>query len=265
MGGRRIAAIALSGALVAGGAGAAIAAVSRDDPRKAEQEVLADAAKRLDVTPERLRDALAAAQDAQIDEAVKAGKLTQRQADEIKAVRKQSGSVLEGPLGGPHLRGGPHLYGGRGFFRGGPGMPGPGGGMIGDLATALGLSDDKLFEQLRAGKSIADVAKAQGKSLDDVRASVKDATKTRLDKAVADGDLTRKQADTMLARLDTMLAHLDAKGPLLGRRHRHLDGDMGPAPELRPGDMGPAPELRPGALLPGEDAPQLAPEPGVSS
>ena len=46
MGGRRIAVIALSGALVAGGAGAAIARVTKDDGKKAEQEVLDDAAKR---------------------------------------------------------------------------------------------------------------------------------------------------------------------------------------------------------------------------
>jgi transposase-like protein len=253
MGGRRIAAIALSGALAAGGTGAAIAAVTRDDGKKAEQEVLADAAKRLNVAPDKLRDALAAAQDAQIDAAVKAGKLTQAQADKIKAARKQSGSVL----GGPHFRGGPRLYGGKGMrgdfgMRGGPGLPGPGGGMIGDLAKALGLSNDKLFEQLRDGKSIADVAKAQGKSLDDVRATIKAATKTRLDKAVDDGDLTRKRADAMLERLDMMLKDLDAKHPLLGRRHRHLRGEPGPAPELRPG-----------GLLPGESVPEIAPPEGV--
>jgi transposase-like protein len=247
-----MAAIALSGALLAGGTGAAIAAVTRDDGKKAEAEVLADAAKRLDVTPEKLRDALSAAQDAQIDAAVKAGKLTQEQADKIKAARKQSGSVLGGPLGGPHLRGGPRPRGGKGFFRGGPGLPGPGGGMIGDLAKALGLTDDKLFEQLRSGKSIADVAKAQGKSLDDVRAAVKDATKARLDKAVKDGDLTQKQADKMLDRFDMMLKDLDAKHPMLGRRHRH-----------GPDEMGPPPKLRPGGLLPGDDVPELAPPDGV--
>ena len=155
MGGRRIAAIALSGALLAGGTGAAIAAVTKDDEKQAEQAVLADAAKRLDVTPEKLRDALAAAQDAQLDQAVKDKLLTQEQADAIKAKRKASGSVLGlGPRGGPHFRGGPHLFGGR-HLRGGHG---PKGGMIEDLAKALGLSTEKLFEQLRDGKSIADVA-----------------------------------------------------------------------------------------------------------
>ncbi|CAN5128454.1 hypothetical protein BH20ACT16_BH20ACT16_15820 [soil metagenome] len=94
MGTRRIAAIALSGALVAGGAGAAIAAVGKNGGKQAEQAVLEDAAKRLDVTPEKLREALGAAREAQIDEAVKAGRLTQKQADEIKAARAKSGRVL---------------------------------------------------------------------------------------------------------------------------------------------------------------------------
>ena len=253
MGGRRIAAIALSGALVAGGTGAAIAAVTRDDDRKVEQAVLDDAAKRLDVTPDKLRDALVAAQDAQLDEAVKAGKLTREQADEIKAMRKKSGSVFGGPLGGPRFRGGPHLFGGR-ELHGGPGLRGPRGGMISDLAKALGLSTEKLFEQLRSGKSIADVAKAQGKPLDDVRASVKAATKARLDKAVSNEDLTQKQADRMLERLDAMLKNLDSKRGLLPRRHRHLRGPLPPMPPIRPGSM-----------IPGDGPPELAPVPGVYS
>jgi flagellin-like hook-associated protein FlgL len=251
MGGRRIAALALSGALLAGGTGAAIAAVTKDDDKKVEQAVLADAAKRLNVTPEKLHEALAAAQDAQLDQAVKDGDLTQKQADKIKAMRKLSGSVLGGPAGGLRLRGGgPHVFGGR-DFRGGPGLPGPKGGMIGDLADALGLSADKLFEQLRSGKSIADVAKAQGKSIDSVRSAVRAAAKARLDKAVKNEDLTQKQADKMLAGLDEALKHLDAKRGLLPRRHRHLDGEMPPVPDVRPG-----------SLKPGDAAPELV-APGI--
>ena len=87
---RRIAALALSGALIAGGTGVAIAAVAKDDDKQAEQAVLDDAAERLDVTPQKLRDALAAAQDAQLDQAAKDGNLTPKQADAIKAARKQA-------------------------------------------------------------------------------------------------------------------------------------------------------------------------------
>jgi hypothetical protein len=251
MGGRRIAVIAMSGALVAGGAGVAIAAVSKDDHKKVEQAVLDDAAKRLGVSADKLRDALAAAQDAQLDQAVKDKLLTQEQADAIKAKRKASGSVLGGPLGGPRFRGGPHVFGGR-AFHGGPGFPGgPKGGMISDLADALGLSEDKLFEQLRSGKSIADVAKAQGKSLDSVRSSVRAAAKARLDKAVKNEDLTQKQADRMLAGLDEALKHLDAKPGMLRREHRFR--------RMLP----PGAEIKPGSMLPGDAPPELAPAPGV--
>jgi polyhydroxyalkanoate synthesis regulator phasin len=236
MSARRIAALALTGGLLAGGTGAAIAAVSKDDGKKAEQAVLDDAAKRLNVTPEKLRDALSAAQDAQLDQAVKDGKLTQKQADAIKARRKQSGRVLGGPFGGrPGFRG--H---GPGFERRVMIFP--------DLAKALGMTRAQLFEQLRDGKTIAEIAKAKGKSLDDVRAAVKADAKERADKAVKDGDLTQQQADDLLAHLDKALEHLgDARPPMLGH-HRH----GGPA------------DMRPGNFVPGtQEAPELAAPGGV--
>jgi hypothetical protein len=230
---RRIAALALSGALLAGGTTAAIAAVTKDDPDKSEQAILADAAKRLNVTPEKLRDALSAAQDAQLDEAVKAGKLTQKQADLIKEHRNKAGLVLGnklfmgrpgmelpfGPGEKPSLRGG-HVFGPHRLL----------GGVFPDIAKAIGITGQQLRDGLRSGKSIADLAKAQGKSLDDVRASLKADAKTAADKAVKDGDLTRSQADKMLAHLDEMVAHLGDKRMLPRGFHR------GKGPDLEPGN-----------------------------
>jgi hypothetical protein len=254
MGARRIAAIALTGALVAGGTGVAIAAVAKDDDTKAEQAVLDDAAKRLNVAPEKLRDALAAAQDAQIDQAVKDGNLTQKQADAIKAARKQSGHVL-GPLGGPGFR----VHGKR-FGPGGPGGPGGGPGLamrqglLDDIAEALGTTPAKLFASLRAGKSIADVAKANGKSLADVRSGVKASIKTRLDKAVKDGDLTQKQADALLERVDEKIDAVVSGKELKLRGHRMRGFHEGPPP---------AGAMRPGALTPDDEAaPELMRPPG---
>lgn len=211
---RRIAALAASGALVAGGTGAAIAAVSKDDRSQAEQAILEDAAKRLDVTPQKLRDALAAAQDSQLDRAVKDGKITQARADAIKARRKQSGRVLGGgAFGGPPVlgRGSPRHRGpGRGFAPRGrafgvrPGL---------DLARALGLTRAQLREQLRAGRSIADIAKAQGKSLPDVRTALKASAKRRLDEAVAGGKLTRERADRLRARIDDRIDRIGTAMP----------------------------------------------------
>ncbi|MEA2156898.1 MAG: hypothetical protein QOE11_3038 [Solirubrobacteraceae bacterium] len=230
---RRITTLAITGALLAGGAGAAIAAVTKDDGAKAEQAVLDNAAKRLNVTPQALHDALAAAQDAQLDQAVTDGKLTQKQADAIKAARKQSGHVLGGGPFGPGF-GGPGRHG---FGPGGPGFGHRGaikGAVFPDLAKALGLTREQLHTQLAAGKSIADVAKAQGKSLDDVRAALKADAKTQADKAVANGDLTQAQADELLSHLDEALTHLGDARPLFGR-HGHRG--EGPAPDLRPGSF----------------------------
>ena len=102
--------------------------------------MLDSAAKKLDVTPEKLRDALAAAQDEQLDAAVKAGKLTQKQADAMKAARKQSGHVLGGgPLRRRELRGGPSPRPARPRARAARGLRPARRGFDG-LAKALGMT-----------------------------------------------------------------------------------------------------------------------------
>jgi hypothetical protein len=185
---------------VAAGAGGAIAATSGDDGTKAEQSILDNAAQKLNVSPEALRSALSDAEDAQLDQAVKDGKLTQQQADAIKADRKADGHVLGGPgIGGPH--GGPGFGGPRGLgFKRGPG------GALDAAATALGLKLADLRTKLQAGQSIADVAKAQGKSLDDVKAAIKAGVTKELDQAVTDKKLTAAQRTDILSELD---AHID--------------------------------------------------------
>src|SRR4051812_37660546 len=179
----------VSAAVVAAGAGAggAIAASGGDDAKKTEQSVLNDAAKRLNVTPEALRSALGAAEDAQLDQAVKDGRITRTQADAIKAARAKDGRVLGGPGGrGP---------GGHGGWAG-PGRGGPGfGGRVSldAAATALGLKAADLRTKLEAGKSIADVAKDQGKDIADVKSAIKAAVTKQLDAAVTAGRLTAAQ------------------------------------------------------------------------
>ena len=189
----RIAALTAAGALVAAGTGVAVATTSSDDPKQREQAVLTDAAKRLDVEPSELRDALANAEDAQLDADVKAGRLTQEQADAIKQKRAGSGTVLGVGPGGPP----------DGLFfrhRGGPGeVHGPG-ELIDAAAKALGISREELFQRMRDGKSLSEIAKAEGKSIDDVKAAVKAAMKTQLDEAVKAGKLTQQQADDIASK-----------------------------------------------------------------
>jgi hypothetical protein len=227
--------VLVSAAVLAAGAGggAAIAASGGDDDRqKAEQSILTDAAKRLNVTPDALRSALGAAEDSQLDQAVKDGKLTQAQADAIKAHRAKDGSVLGGGpgVGGPH-GGGP---GGPGFGRGlgGPGLMfkmGPG-GALDAAATALGLSRADLVTQLRDGKSIADVAKDQGKSLDDVKQAITDGVTKELDQAVTDKKLTSDQRDKIVKELGDHLDDLVNRTPPQGGPRFDKQGHAAGAP-----------------------------------
>jgi hypothetical protein len=212
------------------GGGAALAATSGDDDhKKAEQAVIDDAAKRLNVSPEALRSALGAAEDAQLDQQVKDGKLSQAQADAIKKRRADSGTVL-GPGGG---RGGVHPA----FGPGGPGGPGGSGlrfkvgpgGALDAAATALGLKRTDLLAQLRDGKSIADVAKDQNKRLDDVKTAITDGVTKELDQAVTDKKLTSAQRDDILKRLTDHLDELVTRTSPKGAPAPGTGGPLGHA------------------------------------
>jgi hypothetical protein len=68
-------------------------------------------------------------------------------------------------------------------------------------ASYLGLSEEQLSHELEGGKSLADVATAQGKSVEGLKQALLDAAKTGLDRAVADGDLTAEEAQAILSKL----------------------------------------------------------------
>ena len=212
--------VLISAAVLAAGAGggAAIAASSGDERQKTEESILADAAKRLNVSPDQLKSALGAAEDAQLDAQVKAGKLTQEQADAIKKRRQADGTVLGGPgvgggAGGPRFMG-PGGHGpGIGLGFGGLRFHDGAGGALDAAAKALGLSRADLLTKLRDGKSIADVAKDQNKSLDDVKAAITDAVTQELDARVKDGKLTDAQRDKVLAELKDHLDDLVTLSP----------------------------------------------------
>ena len=212
---------AVTVAALAGGAAGAVAAT--DDHKATEQAVLTDAAKRLGVSADELRAALSKAEDAQLDAAVKAGRLTQEQADAIKQHRQDDGSVLGFGHGGP----GPDDHGPG--FRGGPGRGGP--FMLDDAAKALGISEEALMTQLRDGKRLTAIAKAHGKTLADVKAAVKQGATARLDADVKAGRITQAQRDAAVAELDE---HLDHLGDVGGHRFRGgpppWDHDAPPTP-----------------------------------
>jgi polyhydroxyalkanoate synthesis regulator phasin len=133
-----------------------------------------------------------------------------------------------------------------GLPAGGPGFPGarPNGGPRGGgfrvelnaAATALGITPQQLHTEL-AGKSLAQVAQAHGKTAADVATALKNAAHTRIDQAVTAGKLTADQANTQKTqadqRIDTLVNQVTPQGGPGGR-----GGPGGPAGRGGPG--GPA-------------------------
>jgi hypothetical protein len=202
--------IAATGVAVLAGTGGAYAATqsgpttAKAPDLGAEQKAfLDDVAKRLNVTRDKLDEAIKGAASDRIDAAVAAGKLTKEQGDAAKK-RLESASGL--PLLG--------LGAGRGPHPGGPGGPGRlgfgfGPGMsLSAAAKFLGLSDADLRTQLRDGKSLADIAKAKGKTTAELKAAMKTAITSELDQAVTDKKLTAEQRTKILAGIDARLDDL---------------------------------------------------------
>src|SRR5256885_1620767 len=192
---KRKLAIGVTGLVVLGGGGAAYAVTNAND--NGREAFLGDVAKRLNVTPQKLNDAIKGAFEDRLDAAVKAGKLTQAQADQIKKKVEQNG-------GPPFLGGGPPGAGGQFFFRAGRGGAIEDG--LGAAAKYLGLTDQQLLDKLRSGKSLADVAGDQNKSVDGLKTAIKDSVKSDLDNAVKAGKLTQTDENNVLNKLT---GHLD--------------------------------------------------------
>jgi hypothetical protein len=210
-------------------AGGAFAATK--DTRGGRQAFLNDVAKRLNVTPAQLSEALKAARLDQIDDAVKAGKLTQAQGDALKKAIQSGKPALRGiPRPGfPGPGGGPG-FPGPGGPGGGPGFPGPGPGHAGPMrgffgppfltraaiapvAKYLGLTGVQLRKQVLSGKSLAQIAKAQGKSTSGLEQTITAAIKARLDKAVTNKRITAAQEQKILSAISKGLGDLINRTP----------------------------------------------------
>ena len=185
---KRLVVAGASLALVGGGVGGAIAATSDTSPQAEQAAFLADAAGRLGVQPSKLDDALKQAALDQVDAAVKAGRLTQAEANEIKA-RISSGDL--GPGVGVLA---PRLDGQVGIAVG-----------LDAAASYLGLSDAELQSDLQSGKTLAHIAQAQNKAVDGLKQALLTDAKTHLDEAVTDGKITAAQEQQMLNDLSSRL------------------------------------------------------------
>jgi hypothetical protein len=153
-------------------------------------------------------------------------------------------------------------------------MGGYGAGMMwgGDaVAQALGMTAEEIAAEMRAGKSLADVAAAKGVSLETLRGAMLAEHKANLDQAVADGRLTAEQAQAMQTQMESRIQAMlegNGAGPMgfgrggmmgpgwqqngtatpgqgfgpgagrMGGYWQNQDGTQTPAPRMGPGMMG---------------------------
>jgi hypothetical protein len=111
------------------------------------------------------------------------------------------------------------------------------------------MTVDELRTALKGGQSVAEVARSKGIDPERVVDALVDALRTRLDEKVAAGDVTREQADEMLARAtEHIRAHVNGQGSGLWRQAPPRPGWTGGgwAPPGGPGDH-PSGETAPAA------------------
>lgn len=167
----------------------------------------------LGTTRDKLNGAFTQARNETVDQAVKDGRLTQEQADRIKS---QQGTAPFGFGFGVLGRGG---KGGAAFM---------GGSQVRDaIAKVLGMTPEDLANQLRSGKSLAELAKGREQTVKDAIVS---AVKPQLDQAVKDGKITQDRANQILDQIRTSdLNSLGGRGGLMldGKWKGRMSGPRG--------------------------------------
>jgi hypothetical protein len=193
-------------ALVVGGTGAGLAATKLTNPSPGEESkaIVNDAAKSLGVSPGKLSAALKKAFSDRIDAAVAEGRLTKAQGEELKK-RIESGDF---PLFGPPAfgHGFPAVHP---FFHG-----------LDAAATYLGLTEQQLRGRLAGGKTLAEIAKDEGKSVQGLEQALLKDVKEKLDKAVEAGRLSKAEEQKALQGLQSRVDDL-VNGKLRERFREH--------------------------------------------
>ncbi|MGA2285988.1 MAG: hypothetical protein ABSG55_06940 [Dehalococcoidia bacterium] len=197
-------------ALAQGGGGSGSAS-----PTTRVDQFLGFLANRLGISSDQLKTDVQGAANDMVDQMLKDGTITQQQADNLKQ-QIQNGNY-------PGLLG---MFGrGRGFGMMGRGELGTSlQSIIQTVAGKLNLTPQQIETQLKSGKSLADIASAQGVSRDDLKNTITTAVDTQVDKAVSAGTITQSQGDNiksmLSSKLDQLIDHtggLGGLGPIFGQ------------------------------------------------
>ncbi len=155
------------------------------------QDWLNRVAQILGVTPERLTDAFKQAARETVQQAVQSGKLTQDQANRILQ-RIDQGQFFVGPF----------------FGKGRPAIHFDLRRHLDALAGFLGMNTSDLLNELRSGKSLAQIAQEHGKSRDELKNFLTQQFNQAVDQLVQQGRLTQDQANNAKSRFQSNLDRL---------------------------------------------------------
>jgi lambda repressor-like predicted transcriptional regulator len=91
-------------------------------------------------------------------------------------------------------------------------------------AGYLELSPSELRARLRAGKSLAQIATAQGKSVDGLRAALVVAFRAKVDRAASTGRISSTRAERLRARAPALVERLVQRAPHVGAKRLYARG-----------------------------------------
>jgi hypothetical protein len=170
----------------------------------------ASVAEAHDRTRDELKTFYTEQQEAQLSEAVATGDMSQEDAD--SAMQRFAAMIDDMIDGNVPAGGGP---GAGGFVFGGPGLDLAIGGASEELAEFLGISQEQLESELDAeGATPASVAEAHGRTREELKTFYTDQMEWQLIEAVAAGDMSQDEADSMMERFATMIdAMIDGNMP----------------------------------------------------
>lgn len=166
-------------------------------------------------------DALAAL-DTRLAAAVTAGKLTQAQADKLKSEASAAFDKLMASKPGDHGKSG----------QGHQKLATLGKNALKTVADTLAMEPKALVDQLKTGKTIAEIA---GAKTGEVTTALTTQANAAIDKAVADGKLPADKAAEAKTRAAEHIAKFVNEA-----HHRHADGERGEGP--KPGRGGKPPK-----------------------
>jgi lambda repressor-like predicted transcriptional regulator len=100
------------------------------------------------------------------------------------------------------------------------------GGLHRAAADYLGLSRKELRTRVRAGKSLAQIAAAEGKSVDGLKAALVIAFRAKVDAAVSAGRITAVRADKLREHAPALVERLVQRAPHVQGKRVYARGEM---------------------------------------